>query len=122
MKGPLLTLLAAGAAGTFAVCDLCGTPSSARAAGVPVAQHAVTPARAPAAELQTVTLRIEGMTCGGCAIAARKVLQRLDGVEKAEASYEKQRAVVTYDPKKVTVDQMIAAVKTLGYAATVVQG
>jgi mercuric transport protein len=83
---------------------------------------AAAPVRASALEPRTVTLRVEGMTCGGCAIAARKVLERLDGVTKAEVSYEKQRAVVTYDPERVTVEQMIAAVKKLGYTATVLAG
>ncbi len=60
------------------------------------------------------------MTCGGCAIGVRRVLTRLDGVREADVSYEQQRAVVTYDTTKVTVEQMIAAIKTLGYKATVV--
>ncbi len=67
----------------------------------------------------SVTLRIEGMTCGGCTLATRKVLERLDGVSKADVSYEEKRAVVTYDAKKVTVAQMIAAVAALKYTATV---
>lgn len=69
--------------------------------------------------LQKVTLQVEGMTCGGCTLATRKVLTRLDGVEKAGVTYELSRAVVTFDPRKVSVPQMIAAIKTLGYRATV---
>lgn len=61
------------------------------------------------------------MTCGGCAIAARTVLTRLDGVEKAEVSYEESRAMVTYDPEKVDPEQMIKALdEQLRYRATVV--
>ena len=71
--------------------------------------------------LDTVTLRVEGMTCGGCTLATRKVLERLDGVMKADVSYEAKRAVVVYDAKKVTVARMIAAVATLKYTATVVR-
>lgn len=69
----------------------------------------------------TVTLHIEGMTCGSCTLATRNVLERLDGVHKADVSYEKKRAVVTFDSATVTVDQMIAAVATLKYTATVVR-
>ncbi len=61
------------------------------------------------------------MTCGGCVIGVRTVLTRLDGVSKADVSYEDQRAVVTYDPAKVTIQQMIAAIGTLGYKATVIR-
>lgn len=72
-------------------------------------------------EPKTIVLEIEGMTCGGCAIAARKVLERLDGVRTATVDYETRRAVVTYDPEKITVDRMIAAVKSLGYVARVIE-
>ena len=80
--------------------------------------HAAARALAPDS-LTQVTLRIEGMTCGGCAIATRTVLTRLAGVARADVSYEEKRAVVTYNPAKVTVPQMIAAVKTLNYTASV---
>lgn len=76
----------------------------------------MTPARDT---LQKVTLHLEGMTCGGCTLATRQVLTRLDGVEKAVVTYEPPRAVVTFDSRKVTVPRMIAAIKTLGYRATV---
>lgn len=51
-------------------------------------------------------------------LGTRKVLTRLPGVAKADVSYEKGTAVVTYDLSKVTVEQMLAAIKTLGYTAT----
>lgn len=108
------------ATAALSICDLC-KPSEAQ----PVTRAAAS-VSAPAATVlasvtdpSTVTLRIEGMTCGGCVIGVRKVLERLDGVDKVDVSYEKQRAVVTYDPTKVSVDRMIAAIKTLKYKATV---
>lgn len=96
------------------VCELC-QPTALLSAGTPTTQGAA----APVASRDSVMLRIEGMTCAGCTIATRKVLERLEGVSKAEVSYELRRAVVTYDPAKVTVAQMIAAVATLKYTATV---
>ena len=74
------------------------------------------------ADADTVTLNVKGMTCGGCVIGVRKVLTRLTGVLTADVSYERSRAVVTYDPAKITVQQLIAAIKELGYTATVVTG
>ena len=67
----------------------------------------------------SLTLHIEGMTCAGCVLAVRKVLTKLDGVREADVSYETKQAFVIFDSSKVTVEQMIAAVKTLGYTATV---
>lgn len=77
--------------------------------------------RSAATGADTVVLRIEGMTCGGCTLATRKVLERLKGVVKADVSYEQARAVVTYDPATVSVKQMIDAVATLKYVATEIE-
>lgn len=116
-----------GVATTLSICDLCKPIAVTSVSSLVSVAHATpvtereTPASTPAVEPKTVTLRVEGMTCGGCVLGVRKVLTKLDGVSKAEVSYEDQRAVVTYDPAKVTVEQMIAAIKTLGYKATVIE-
>ena len=119
--------------GGLSLCDLCDTHrASQRGAthelvSVAEARTPVSPgsvgekssvASLPA--IETVTFKIQGMTCGGCVFAVRKVLTRLSGVSKADVSYDDSRATVSYDPKVVTVRQMIAAIKTLGYDATVV--
>ena len=65
--------------------------------------------------MQTVTLGISGMTCGGCVRSVGKVLQALDGVAKAEVSLEKNNAVVEYDPGKVQVAQLRRSVEEAGF-------
>jgi copper chaperone len=125
LKSSVLMLLGATLIGGVAICDWCETPTAlaatasaaeARTAHALNAQAPMTPTHD---SLQKVTLHVEGMTCGGCTLATRKVLTRLDGVEKAVVTYQPPRAVVTFDPQKVTVPQMIAAIMTLGYRATV---
>ena len=124
--------------GGLSLCDLCGVGSSSleRAtsgpallsvaqtatprSGVDIGSLAASETVAPAVTMKTVTLKVEGMTCGGCIYGVRKVLTRLPGVSKADVTYEHSRAVVTYDPAVVTVAKMIAAIRKLGYAATVV--
>lgn len=107
-----------GAAG-ISICDLC-PPGSQRIAAVS-GRVSITPLTIALAQSEKkVTLNVEGMTCGGCVLGTRKVLTRLSGVLRADVSYENHRAVVTYDPAKVTVEQMIAAIKTLGYRAQVI--
>lgn len=49
------------------------------------------------------------------------VLERLDGVRKADVSFAQQRAQVAYLPDKVTVQQMIDAVTRAGFGAEVMQ-
>lgn len=73
-----------------------------------------------AVKTETVTLKVAGMTCGGCVYGVRTVLTRLPGVSKADVSYEQSKAVITYNPAAVNVGKMIAAIKTLGYIATAV--
>ncbi|MBE0613143.1 MAG: heavy-metal-associated domain-containing protein [Burkholderiales bacterium] len=65
--------------------------------------------------MQTVTLEITGMTCGGCVRSVSNVLKALDGVAKAEVSLDKRNAVVDYDPAKVELDQLKRSVVEAGF-------
>jgi copper chaperone len=65
--------------------------------------------------MQTVTLGISGMTCGGCVRSVTNVLKALDGVAKAEVSLERNNAVVDYDPGKVGIDQLKRSVEEAGF-------
>ncbi|MGH9362334.1 MAG: heavy-metal-associated domain-containing protein [Thermoanaerobaculia bacterium] len=70
--------------------------------------------------LVTAVFKVEGMTCGGCETGVRVKVKKLDGVEEVEASYEKKRARVTYDPRVVTPKRIIEAIEELGYSAELV--
>jgi copper chaperone len=65
--------------------------------------------------MQTATLNISGMTCGGCVRSVSSVLKALDGVVKADVSLDKQCAVVDYDAAKLNVGQLKRAVEEAGY-------
>jgi len=65
--------------------------------------------------MQTVTLGISGMTCGGCVNSVTKVLTALNGVAKVEVSLEKRSAVVDYDPGKLEIDQLKRSVVEAGF-------
>ncbi len=77
------------------------------------AAEATTPAQ------QRVTLDVRNMTCAMCPITVRKSLTRLDGVSKADVSYKHKTATVTFNPQKVTVEQLTLATTNAGYPATV---
>src|SRR5260370_30280191 len=76
------------------------------------------PALAAGEKTATVTavFKVEGMTCGGCEAGVRMKVKKLAGVEKVEASYETKRARVSYDPKIVTPQRIIEAIKDLGHS------
>lgn len=65
--------------------------------------------------MQTATLNISGMTCGGCVRSVSSVLNALDGVAKANVSLDKQCAVVDYDAAKLNLEQLKRAVEEAGY-------
>lgn len=66
-----------------------------------------------------VRLHVEGMHCASCPLTVRAALQHLDGVSDATVSMSDQRADVTYDPHRVSPEQMSHAVTEAGYPARV---
>ena len=71
-----------------------------------------------AAEQQTLILDIKGMHCTGCASGIKAMLRRVDGVTKADVSFEERLAKVEYDPAKANAEKIIAAVEKMGYKAS----
>jgi copper chaperone len=69
--------------------------------------------------METVSLGVSGMTCGGCVRSVGNVLKALDGVVTTEVSLEGKRAVVEFDPGKLSVDQLKQAIVEAGYDVTV---
>jgi copper chaperone CopZ len=62
----------------------------------------------------TTTLKIEGMTCGGCAVAVKAALTALPGVSRVEVTEKPPQAVVTHDPR-LTRKAMVDAITSAGY-------
>ena len=67
--------------------------------------------------METVKLKVTGMTCQGCVRSVKKVLEGVDGVSMAEVSLEKGEANVAFDPARASVVQLKAAVEEAGYEA-----
>jgi copper chaperone len=67
--------------------------------------------------METVTLKVNGMTCQGCVRSVKDVLERLPGVAHAEVSLERAEARVTYDPATSAQADLKRAVEEAGYEA-----
>ena len=65
--------------------------------------------------METVALKIKGMTCSGCVASVQRVLSALDGVQRAEVSLEREEATVEYVPERVDVARLRSAVEDAGY-------
>jgi mercuric ion binding protein len=68
---------------------------------------------------QTVTLSVPGMTCAACPLTVKKALSKVDGVAKAEISFEKREAVVAFDDAKTNVQKLTKATEDAGYPSAV---
>jgi copper chaperone len=68
--------------------------------------------------MNTVTLKIEGMHCDGCASNVQSLLERQPGIKKAATSYQDKEARILYDPSSVTEDQMVNVIERGGYRVT----
>ncbi|HEJ9999504.1 TPA: mercury resistance system periplasmic binding protein MerP, partial [Pseudomonas aeruginosa] len=70
---------------------------------------------------QIITLSVPGMTCAACPITVKKALTKVEGVTKAEVSYEKREAIVTFDDAKTSAQALTKATEDAGYPSSVKQ-
>ncbi len=73
---------------------------------------------------QTVTLQIDGMTCGGCIKDVKAALAKVPGVSVVDltvgtkwvvfSDYSNARAAVTFDPEKTGAEALIKAIEAAG--------
>ena len=66
--------------------------------------------------MQTITLKIEGMTCGGCVASVTRVLKAVPGVADVKVQLAPGTAEVSYDPARAGVPALKAAIEDAGYA------
>jgi mercuric ion binding protein len=72
-----------------------------------------------AANLQTASFKIEGMTCAiGCAKTIQEELTDLDGVQTATVDFDKKLATVTFDKTVQTPESLTKIVEATGDGKT----
>lgn len=73
------------------------------------------------ANLQRVVIPVEGMSCVTCEIAVRNALKKINGVASAQVSVATKNATIDYDPTKTNPHQLVAAINSTGYSASLGQ-
>lgn len=68
--------------------------------------------------METIKLKIEGMTCEGCVRSVTNVLTRQPGVASAQVSLAAGEAQVSFDGAKTNPAALRDAVDAAGYHAT----
>jgi Cu+-exporting ATPase len=61
------------------------------------------------------------MTCANCALTVERALKRTEGVAVANVNFASERATVRFDPERVSVAQLVAAVERAGYGVVVAE-
>lgn len=64
---------------------------------------------------EQIVLSISGMSCNHCKMAVEKALKSLDGVLEASVNLEQKSAKVSFDPAKVSAEDLKAVVSEAGY-------
>ena len=68
---------------------------------------------------QTVTLKVQNMTCSVCPITVKKALEKVRGVANVKVDLGAKTATVTFDPEKANAGALIKATTEAGYPASV---
>ncbi|MGL4370525.1 MAG: cation transporter, partial [Spirochaetota bacterium] len=67
--------------------------------------------------MKQTTLLITGMTCAACSARIDKKLNTLGGVSHSSVNLAANKASVEFDPAVIGVQDIITAVRNLGYGA-----
>jgi copper chaperone len=65
--------------------------------------------------METVTFKVEGMTCGGCVAGVTRVLKATPGVDDVAVTLTPGEARITFDPSRTGAAALRAAIEGAGY-------
>ncbi len=65
--------------------------------------------------METLAMKVQGMTCNGCAATVARVLNNVPGVKQAQVTLAPPEAKVTFDPARTNAAALKSAVEDAGY-------
>jgi copper chaperone CopZ len=65
--------------------------------------------------MKSVTLKVEGMHCDGCAQTIKSLISAEPGVRAATVSFKDGEARILYDPQATSVERLAGAIEKPGY-------
>src|SRR5262249_14306287 len=68
--------------------------------------------------LHRVVVSVEGLSCVACEIPVRHALRKIDGVKSVQVSAATKTATVDFEPVKTNAEQLVAAINSTGYRAS----
>jgi mercuric ion transport protein len=68
-------------------------------------------------ELARLQVSIPSMDCGACAVGIQTKLKKQDGVQTAQVDFATKRAVIRFDPGKLSPEKVTALIDETGFKA-----
>jgi len=68
--------------------------------------------------LSRTVISVEGLSCLACEIPVRHALRKIDGVKAIQVSAATKTATVEYERAKTNPEQLVAAINSTGYRAS----
>lgn len=65
--------------------------------------------------MSNIQIKIEGMTCGGCAESVTNALQQCRGVNSVNVDHVSGLAQIDYDPQQISVQELKTAIEDTGF-------
>lgn len=65
--------------------------------------------------METIALKVAGMTCGGCVGSVTRVLKAVPGVTEVVVQLTPGHAEVTFDPARTAPAALKSAIEDAGY-------
>lgn len=65
--------------------------------------------------MESITLKVSGMSCMGCVSSVKRILEALPGVVKVDVDLAKAEAAVDYDPAQTSPEALKNSINEGGY-------
>jgi len=67
--------------------------------------------------MEAMKISVGGMSCQGCVRSVERVLLAQEGVSEAVVSLESKEVSVRFDPQRISLDALKAAIRDAGFEA-----
>lgn len=67
--------------------------------------------------MDTLTLKLRGMSCASCARNIELAIRSVPGVSDCSVNFGAEQATIKYDPHKTNLDKIQGAVDAAGYSS-----
>jgi len=65
--------------------------------------------------MESITLNVSGMQCGGCASTIKQKLESSEGIIAAKADHKEGKVEIDFDPAKTNVETLKKIIAAAGY-------